>query len=71
VDVVRIGTYATSFDFAAMQETIPFMIAATGAAFTGAILGKKFLYKLTFKALQLIVGVMMMAIGLLMVFGII
>lgn len=64
IDTMRIGTYAMDFDFATILDSAWLMTAATLSAFSGAILGKKLMKKVTISFLQNVVGIMMIAIGL-------
>ncbi|MEZ4721285.1 MAG: sulfite exporter TauE/SafE family protein [Flavobacteriales bacterium] len=70
VDTMRIGTYAFTFDFSSIADSIGLIIAATGCAFVGAIIGRRLLKKVTINALQTIVGVLMIAIGFVVMLGI-
>jgi uncharacterized protein len=71
VDTMRIGTYAFTFDFTKIIDSSGLLVAATAAAFGGAILGKKLLKKVTIESLQTIIGIMMILIGVLLMFGVI
>lgn len=71
VDISRIGTYFFHIRKHVDSLSIPLIAAATLSAFTGAYLGNKLIKKITLKAVQYIVGIMLMLIGLLLVIGII
>lgn len=72
VDIARLVVYGLSFylvSFAGVREIQGLVIAASLAAFTGAFLGSRLLKKLTWRTLQLIVGVLLLLVGLGMVAG--
>ena len=74
VDVARMLVYGLSFyasRFSDLTGTWPLVLAATLAAFLGAFIGKRMLKKITLGAIQLIVGIMLIIIGLGMVSGLI
>lgn len=73
VDVVRIIVYgwsAYSIKFMHIsQDMIGIIVAASIAAFIGAYLGAKWIKKITFKTVQVIVGIMLVLIGIAMCIG--
>lgn len=72
VDVARVSVYGFSFytaSFASMSNIWPVVAAATLAAFAGAYAGTRLIKKVTLGAIQALVGVMMVIIGLGMVSG--
>lgn len=71
VDVTRLSVYATRFREAALHEHLPLILAATAAAFTGAILGNRLLKKVTLKFLQIIVAVMLFLVAIALGMGLI
>ncbi|MBN1474831.1 MAG: sulfite exporter TauE/SafE family protein [Syntrophaceae bacterium] len=74
VDAARLLVYGLSFyasRFSDLTGTWPLVFAATLAAFLGAFIGKRMLKKITLGAIQLIVGIMLIMIGLGMVSGLI
>lgn len=71
IDTMRIGTYAFTFDFATILVEYQLMVLATLSAFSGALLGKRLMKKITIDAIQWIVGGLMAVIGLLLAIGMI
>jgi hypothetical protein len=72
VDVARTFVYGMSFytsRFAEIDGLWPLVLAATLAAFIGAFMGTRLLKKITYGAIQLIVGIMLVVIGLGMATG--
>lgn len=67
VDMVRIPIYLRSMPKEFLHEQGVILALATGAAFLGAVIGKRLIPKITLRSVQLIVGVMLVviAIGLL------
>lgn len=54
-----------------IQENLPLIAAATAAAFAGAVTGRRVLSKITFRTVQIIVGIMLLLISLLLILGIV
>ncbi len=76
VDVSRLAIYGTTFfsrDFEILksQGGVELVVAGSLAAFIGAFIGKRLLKKITMRAIQLIVGVMLLVLGLTLGIGII
>lgn len=71
VDAARISTYASTLDLEKLSEIGDVLIAATVAAFAGALIGKQILKKITVDLIQKVVGTMMLLIGLMLFLGII
>jgi uncharacterized membrane protein YfcA len=71
IDSMRIGTYALSFDFTTILDSMGLMVAATLSAFAGAIIGKKLMTKVTINFLQNMVGIYMSAIGCALILNLI
>jgi len=75
VDVARLLVYGASFyaaQFAKLDSSIAgLVLAATLAAFVGSYLGARLVKKVTLRALQIIVGVMLVLIGVGMASGLI
>ncbi len=71
IDSMRIGTYALSFDFTTIFDSMGLMVAATLSAFAGAIIGKKLTKKVTINFLQNMVGIFMIAIGCALILNLI
>jgi uncharacterized protein len=72
VDIARTLVYGLSFYTSKIYDlsgTWALVLAATFAAFLGAFIGKRMLNKITLGAIQLIVGIMLIIIGLGMVLG--
>jgi len=70
-DVSRLTVYADKIFTHQNEFNYPLIVAATLSAFTGAFLGNKFVKKITIKALQYIVAIMLIVFGLLLGIGII
>lgn len=74
VDAARLLVYGAAFlgaQFTASAELAPAVATATLAAFSGAMLGKQLLKKVTLHTVQLIVATMMLLIGAGLVSGLI
>ncbi len=73
VDVARLLVYGLSFyaaQFAGLRSDLSgLVLAATQAAFLGAYLGARLIKKVTLRAVQVIVGVMLIVIGSGMAIG--
>ncbi|MGH8490132.1 MAG: TSUP family transporter [Gammaproteobacteria bacterium] len=66
VDAVRLVVYGVTFlaeHFARSQELIIPVVVGTACAFIGAVLGKRLLRKITLRAVQVVVAVMMLLVG--------
>jgi len=63
VDLSRMSIYATRLSAVADSLNLPLLLAAIIAALTGATLGRLFLHKVKFVAVQQIVAVMMLVIA--------
>ena len=64
VDLARIGVYGTHFRPAALASNVPLLMAAAASAFTGAWIGSRLVKKVTLRALQFVVGSMLLFIAL-------
>jgi uncharacterized protein len=75
IDISRLAVYGSSFfveHFRRLENgTATAVIAATLAAFAGSFLGRKSLRKVTFRSVQLIVGILILVMALLLGAGII
>jgi uncharacterized membrane protein YfcA len=75
VDVARLAVYGAAFwsvKFGALPEGAWRLVAAsTVAAFIGSYFGAKLVRKVTLHALQLVVGVMLVVIGIALVAGVV
>jgi len=76
VDIVRIAAYIgllfavrTASPIGAIQW--PLILAGIGAAFVGVLFGKRFLHKVTMKAVQTLTGILLLGIALALGAGII
>jgi len=72
VDVARMLVYGLSFytsRFTDLDGIWPLVFSATLAAFLGAFLGKRLIKTMTLSAIQLLVGIMLVTIGLGMTIG--
>jgi len=64
VDVSRLAVYASHFASINLQENLTLLVSACLSAFIGAYTGRKVLKKVTFRAIQILVGVMLIMISL-------
>jgi len=74
VDIARLAVYGVTFysqKFTPLKETWVLVLLATLSAFIGALLGRKLLKKITLQAVQVLVGVMLILLGLAMGTGLI
>jgi uncharacterized membrane protein YfcA len=63
VDVVRLGVYGADYKLLSLGSRIPLVAAAVGAAFAGAVAGRRMLHKVSLRAVQYIVAVMLLLIS--------
>ena len=70
IDVSRLTIYAK--DIFLLRNELNYLLlgTATGMAFLGAYVGKKFLEKITIRTIQLIVGILLIVFGILLGIGI-
>lgn len=76
VDITRLSVYGATFfagNFQMVAESggIELLLSATGAAFLGAILGRRMLDKVTLKGIRIFVGSLMLLTGALVASGIV
>lgn len=74
VDAIRLMVYGAGFlsgHLTNSQELITPIIVATICAFTGAFIGKRFLYKVTLQSIQIVVATAMLLIGLGLLAGLV
>jgi hypothetical protein len=76
VDMTRIATYAFMFFLAKTTSPVgsdqwPLILSGIAAAFTGVLLGKRFLHKVTMQTVQTLTGVLLLAIATALGAGII
>ena len=64
IDVTRLGVYTRSLVSQQAQLDYRLLAAAVGAAFAGALLGNRFLPRLTLTAIQRTVAAMLAAVAL-------
>jgi uncharacterized protein len=68
VDVSRLAVYGLSFYSLRLggldRDVAGLVVAATAAAFAGALAGRKLLPKMTFETIQALVGIMLVLVGL-------
>lgn len=65
VDLARIPVYVSSVGIDNLQSAGHMILTAVIFAFAGAMIGKRFLKKLTMKSIQMLVGLFMIVMGLL------
>ena len=74
VDMTRIAVYVALFAAAGAAgdsaSAWPLVIVGSLAAFCGVMLGKRYLHKVTMRSVQTLVGVLLFAVGLALLFGI-
>jgi uncharacterized membrane protein YfcA len=71
VDISRLAVYATHFAAINLQENFPLLVSACLSAFTGAFIGRKVLKKVTFRSIQILVGIMLIVISIALGAGLI
>jgi uncharacterized protein len=70
IDIARLGVYTRSFSAQREQIDAGLLVAATAAAFIGAVVGNALLKKVTMESVRRIVGVMLMVVGVLLIAGV-
>jgi len=63
VDFTRLSVYGSHFSMAGGTENLPLLASATGSAFLGAFIGARFMKKVTMRAIQVLVAVMLLGIA--------
>ena len=63
VDVTRLSVYGPHFFRAGGGENLPLIAAATVSAFLGAFIGSLLMNKVTMRAIQILVAIMLLAIA--------
>lgn len=71
IDISRLSVYWTRMSAARLDDHGSLLIAATLAAFTGAFLGNRLLKKVTMKAIEVAVAIMLFAIAVALGSGLI
>ena len=74
VDLTRISVYVALFSAAGGQASDfsgwPLVMTGAVSAFTGVLIGKRFLKKVTMTSIQTLVGVLLFGVGLALVSGV-
>lgn len=70
VDIPRIVVYSASFPLL-QNDGVPMLVAAVLAAFSGAFIGNRLLEKVTLRAIQIIVALMLLGIAAALALGLI
>ena len=71
MDFTRLGVYATRFAASGLTDNLTPAFSATGAAIAGAYLGNRLLKKVTLKAIQLIIAIMLTGVFIALGMGLI
>ncbi len=71
IDVTRLATYFSGDALEHARSSLPLVLTATLAAFTGAFIGNRYLHKVTLRSLQLAVAGLLAALALGLLAGII
>jgi uncharacterized membrane protein YfcA len=69
VDLTRLGVYAGALRTAGTSLDVPLLACAVGAAFAGALLGRRYLAKATMPGLQRVVAALLVLVALGLVTG--
>jgi uncharacterized membrane protein YfcA len=69
VDLTRIPVYFSRFESSDLNHHIGLLAITTFSAFGGAFLGKRLMKKVTFRWVQILVAVLMIAIGVGLILG--
>lgn len=69
IDISRLSVYSKQIIAAQIQNSYSIIICATLSAFAGAFIGNKLIKKITIKALQYIVAVMLVIFSVLLMLG--
>ena len=70
IDVTRLGVYGRSLSSQRHELNIPLLAAATAAAFVGAVAGNALLTKVTMQSIRVVVAAMLVAVGALLMAGV-
>jgi uncharacterized membrane protein YfcA len=71
VDFSRLGVYMTRFSKTGLQENVGLVMAATISAFAGAYTGSRLLKKVTLRAVELVVTILLIILSIALGLGII
>jgi len=64
VDFARLSAYATQISNAGLLDNVPLIISATVVGILGSYIGNRLLKKVTFRFIQVLVGVMFILVAL-------
>jgi uncharacterized protein len=71
VDFTRLSVYSSYFFKAEGTWNLPLLFAATGSAFFGAFIGARFMKKVTMRAIQILISIMLLGISAALFLGMI
>lgn len=71
IDFTRLSVYITRFSASSLNENLVLVISATLSAIVGAYIGMKLLKKVTFRSIQILVAIMLIAISIALAMGLI
>ncbi len=71
VDFTRLPVYFARMTSTGITDNWQPLVIATASAFIGAYIGKKVMHKITIRTVQIVVGIMMIALAILLGIGII
>ncbi|MGA8179088.1 MAG: sulfite exporter TauE/SafE family protein [Desulfobacterales bacterium] len=71
VDVTRLSVYSSYFFTAKGPWNLPLLFAATGSAFFGAFIGARYMKKVTMRAIQILISIMLFGIAAALALGMI
>ncbi len=71
IDVSRLSVYAAHVQADGLRDNATLLVAATLAAFAGAFAGNRLLRKVTLRAVQTVVSIMLVAIGVAIAAGLV
>lgn len=71
IDLTRVSVYSRHIANIGIDENLTLILAATAAAFTGAFIGTRLIKKITFRLVQIMVGIMLIVIGISLGMGLI
>ena len=71
VDVARLAVYGTTFAVAGVIDNWQLLLTAVLSAFAGAVVGRRLMKKVTLRAVQILVGVMLLVIAAGLIAGLI
>lgn len=63
IDITRISVYLRGDTWSHLMDNAPIVAVATGAAFVGAVVGNRLLKKVTMHTIQIVVAVLLIAVG--------